>query len=109
MMHYNVGDTYYVPISHGEGRFVCNDQHLAHLIKNGQIACQYVDNENLPSMDINYNPNGSVYAIESITNDDGRILGRMGHLERCRDDLYKNVREYKANNLMFKGAISYFN
>ncbi|MDC7237205.1 MAG: phosphoribosylformylglycinamidine synthase [Sphaerochaetaceae bacterium] len=109
MMHYNVGDTYYVPISHGEGRFVCNDQHLTSLIKNGQIACQYVDNENMPSMDINYNPNGSVYAIESITNDDGRILGRMGHLERCKDDLYKNVREYKANNLMFKGAISYFN
>lgn len=108
LMHYNVGDTLLVPISHGEGKFICNDEHLNRLIKNGQIASQYVDFDNNPSMDIMHNPNGSTYAIEAITNEDGRILGRMGHLERCKSDLYKNIGEYKANNLMFKGAISYF-
>ncbi len=108
LMHYNVGDTLLVPISHGEGKFICNDGHLNKLIKNGQIASQYVDFDNNPSMDILHNPNGSIYAIEAITNEDGRILGRMGHLERCKVDLYKNIKEYKPNNLMFKGAISYF-
>ncbi|NCD06311.1 MAG: phosphoribosylformylglycinamidine synthase [Spirochaetia bacterium] len=108
LMHYNVGDTLLVPISHGEGKFICNDEHLNRLIKKGQIASQYVDFDNNPSMDIMHNPNGSTYAIEAITNEDGRILGRMGHLERCKVDLYKNIEEYKANNLMFKGAISYF-
>ncbi len=108
LMHYNVGDNLLIPISHGEGRFTCNKEHLDRLIQNGQIAAQYCDFDNKPSMDTFYNPNGSVFAIEAITNEDGRILGRMGHLERCREDLYKNIKEYKANNLMFKGAITYF-
>ena len=109
LMHYNVGDTLLVPISHGEGKFICNNEHLDKLIKNGQISSQYVDFDNKPSMDILHNPNGSIYAIESITNEDGSILGRMGHLERCKIDLYKNIEEYKPNNLMLKCAISYFN
>ena len=109
LMHYNVGDTLHVPISHGEGKFVCNQEHLNTMIKNGQIASQYVDHNDIPSMNIKYNPNGSVYAIEAITSADGRVLGRMGHLERCREDLYRNIKEYRANNLMFKGAISYYN
>lgn len=108
LMHYEIGDSFYVPISHGEGRFVCDDKNLDHLIKNGQIASQYVDENNMPSMSIEANPNGSINAIEAITNEDGRILGRMGHIERCRENLYKNIKEYKANNLMFKGAITYF-
>ncbi len=108
LMHYNVGDTFLVPISHGEGRFISNESHLNRLIKKGQIASQYVDFNNNPTMDIDFNPNGSTYAIESLISEDGRILGRMGHIERSREDLYKNIKEYKSNNLMFKGAISYF-
>jgi len=108
LMHYEVGQTYYVPISHGEGKFICNQIHLNNMIKNGQISSQYVDFENNPTMDVNFNPNGSDLAIESIINQDGRILGRMGHLERSKKGLYKNIKEYEADNLMFKGAISYY-
>ncbi|MGD1821249.1 MAG: phosphoribosylformylglycinamidine synthase [Pleomorphochaeta sp.] len=108
LMHYEVGQTLLVPISHGEGRFVCNDYHAKKLIEKGQIVSQYVDNDNKPTMDINYNPNGSCLAIESIVSEDGRILGRMGHLERSKIGLYKNVKDYKSDNLMFKGAISYY-
>ncbi len=108
LMHYEVGQTFYVPISHGEGKFVCDQIHLNNMINNGQIVSQYVDFDNNPSMNLNFNPNGSVFAIESIINQDGRILGRMGHLERSKKGLYQNIKEFEADNLMFKGAISYY-
>jgi len=87
----NVGDIYNVAISHGEGRFIANDEVLAKMIENGQIATQYVDADGNPTMDINYNPNGSVMAIEGITSPDGRVLGKMGHTERYNPGLYANV------------------
>ena len=61
------------------------------LIDNGQVATQYVDLNCLPTMDLRYNPNGSVLAIEGITSPDGRVLGKMGHSERSGEKLYKNV------------------
>ena len=61
------------------------------LIANGQIATQYVDQDGSPSMDMKYNPNGSVLAIEGITSPDGRVFGKMGHSERSGEYLYKNV------------------
>ncbi len=87
----NVGDVYNVAISHGEGRFIANDDVLAKIIANGQVATQYVDADGNPTMDINYNPNGSVMAIEGITSPDGRVLGKMGHTERYNAGLYANV------------------
>ena len=86
-----VGDIYTVPISHGEGRFVCSDEMLKDLAANGQIALQYVDEAGEPTMDIHFNPNGSVDAVECITSPDGRVLGKMGHIERVGYGLYKNV------------------
>ena len=77
----NVGEVYTVAISHGEGRFICNDEVLDRMIKNGQVATQYVDLESNATNDIHYNPNGSVMAIEGITSPDGRIIGKMGHSE----------------------------
>ncbi|MBQ4075993.1 MAG: phosphoribosylformylglycinamidine synthase [Clostridia bacterium] len=91
LMETNVGDVYTVPISHGEGRFLCNDEVLKNLIANGQIATQYVDLSGNPTDDILFNPNGSVAAIEGILSPDGRILGKMGHSERIGDGLYQNV------------------
>ncbi len=87
----NVGDVYNVAISHGEGRFIANNDVLAKMIANGQVATQYVDADGNPTMDIDYNPNGSVMAIEGITSPDGRVLGKMGHTERYNPGLYANV------------------
>ena len=87
----DINDEHLIAISHGEGRFVCNDDLLQKLIANGQIATQYVDLTCQPTMDLRYNPNGSVLAIEGITSPDGRVFGKMGHSERTGNQLYKNV------------------
>ena len=83
-----VGEQFTVAISHGEGRFVAPQEVLDTLMKNGQIATQYVDIEGDPTMDQRYNPNGSVLAIEGITSPDGRVFGKMGHSERSGEYLY---------------------
>lgn len=103
----SLGDIISVPISHGEGRFIAGDEIIKKLIANGQIATQYVDLEGNPTMDIRFNPNGSVLAIEGITSPDGRVFGKMGHAERYSPDLYKNVPgNYDIG--MFKAAVEYF-
>ncbi|MBR6527251.1 MAG: phosphoribosylformylglycinamidine synthase subunit PurQ, partial [Lachnospiraceae bacterium] len=103
----NVGDIVNVPISHGEGRFLCSQDLVAQLAKKGQIATQYVDLNGVPTMDVDFNPNGSVWAIEGITSPDGRVLGKMGHSERIADGLYKNVPgNYDLH--LFESAKDYF-
>ena len=102
-----VGEIYTVPISHGEGRFLCSDEVLQGLIANGQVATQYVDASGAPTYDIRFNPNGSSCAIEGITSLDGRVLGKMGHTERTAQGLYKNVPgEYDMK--LFLGAVKYY-
>lgn len=103
----NVGDVYTVPISHGEGRFLCSDELVAQLAENGQIATQYVDLNGVPTDDIRFNPNNSVYAVEGITSPDGRVFGKMGHSERIGNGLYKNVIG-KYDMKMFESAVKYF-
>ncbi len=107
LMQTNVGEVYTVPISHGEGRFIIKQDLLESLIKNGQIATQYVDDLNKPTYDVKFNPNNSYYAIEGITSPDGRVFGKMGHSERTGKGLYKNVYgEYDIK--MFDSAVKYF-
>jgi phosphoribosylformylglycinamidine synthase len=103
----SVGDIYSVPISHGEGRFIAPEALIRTLADNGQIATQYVDLAGNATMDIQFNPNGSMYAIEGITSPDGRVFGKMGHSERVAKDLYKNVLgDYDIK--MFRSAVKYF-
>ncbi|MDO5122758.1 MAG: phosphoribosylformylglycinamidine synthase subunit PurQ, partial [Erysipelotrichaceae bacterium] len=102
------GDIQTVAISHGEGRFVAEEDVLKQLIENGQIATQYVDLEGNPTSDIRFNPNDSVMAIEGITSPDGRIFGKMGHSERSGDGLYQNIPDLKLQEMIFKGAVDYF-
>ncbi len=103
----NVGDIINVAISHGEGRFIANDETIKNLIKNGQIATQYVDLDGNATSDIQFNPNNSVMAIEGILSPDGRVFGKMGHSERWNNGLYKNVGgNYDIK--MFTSAIKYF-
>ena len=103
----NVGDIVNVPISHGEGKFLADEKTLERLKKNGQIATQYVDENGDATYDIQYNPNGSSWAIEGITSPDGRVFGKMGHSERIGKDLYRNVYgEYDIK--MFASMVKYF-
>ena len=101
------GEVYSIPISHGEGRFLCSEEEFARLMGNGQIAGQYCDIEGSPSMRTCDNPSGSCYAVECLTSPDGRIIGRMGHVERNGSNLYRNV---PGNYSMkfFEAACYYF-
>ncbi|MGN0676724.1 MAG: phosphoribosylformylglycinamidine synthase, partial [Ruminococcus sp.] len=102
-----VGDIHTVPISHGEGRFVAPLSLIQRLAKNGQIATQYVDLDGKPSMDIRYNPNTSIDAIEGITSPDGRVFGKMGHSERKGSFIAKNVDGNKDQKI-FESGVAYF-
>ncbi|MCI6378499.1 MAG: phosphoribosylformylglycinamidine synthase [Clostridiales bacterium] len=101
------GDIHTIAISHGEGRFVASPAVVEELKRGGQIATQYVDLDGAPTMDLRYNPNGSVLAIEGVTSLDGRVLGKMGHSERAGADLYKNV-QGNCFQPIFEGGVAYF-
>jgi len=103
----NLNDIHAIPVSHGEGRFICTEQEYNLLSTNGQIATQYVDDLGNPTYDIAYNPNGSYYAIEGVTSKDGRILGKMGHSERFGKNVSINVPGNKDQKL-FESGIKYF-
>lgn len=103
----NAGDMFAVPISHGEGRFVANEDVMKKLIENGQVATQYVNLDGEVVADMPFNPNGSVCAVEGITSPDGRVLGKMGHCERKGDNLYKNV-PFEKDMLIFESGVKYF-
>ncbi len=103
----NAGDVFAIPISHGEGRFVVSDEMLDTLIKNGQVATQYVDLDGKPSDSIEFNTNGSVCAIEGITSPDGRVLGKMGHSERKGQNLYFNT-PFEKDQKLFESGVAYF-
>ena len=102
-----VGEMHTIAISHGEGRFVAPQEVLDTMLRNGQVATQYVDLTGVPTMDQSFNPNGSVLAIEGITSPDGRVFGKMGHSERSGEYLYKNVTGDKYQPI-FEGGVDYF-
>ncbi len=102
-----LGGVYTVGLSHGEGRFVCSEKQFAELVANGQIASQYVDLSGKPSMAVEYNPNGSSYAVEGITSPDGRVFGKMAHFERFSEGIYRNIEGHKYQPV-FKGAVKYY-
>ena len=103
----NAGDVFAVPISHGEGRFVANDEVMKKLIANGQVATQYVNLDGEVCDNMPFNPNGSVCAVEGITSPDGRVLGKMGHCERKGNELYKNV-PFEKDMKLFESGVNYF-
>lgn len=103
----NLGDIHSVAISHGEGRFVAPESLIKELIVNGQVATQYVDFDGNVSLNMPFNPNGSMYGIEGITSPDGRVLGKMGHSERIGTDLYRNI-PGDFDQKIFKAGVKYF-
>ena len=107
MLKCQVGDEHTIPISHGEGRFVAPEAVIADLIAKGQVGTQYVGADGRPTMDILANPNGSMEAIEGIFSPDGRVFGKMGHLERRGPFVGVNIPGNKHMPL-FEGGAEYF-
>ena len=107
LMGMNEGDIHAIPMSHGEGRIVITEEEYKKLYKNNQIATKYVDFEGNSSMDSQFNPNGSYYAIEGMLAHKGRIFGKMAHSERTGKNLYKNIYGNKDQNI-FKNGIKFF-
>ena len=103
----SLGEEFVIPISHGEGKFVASEKVMQELITNGQVATQYVDEKGNATYDIDYNPNGSVYAVEGITSKDGRILGKMAHSERSYRGNIINV-PGNMDQKLFESGIEYF-
>ncbi len=101
------GEVHAIPISHGEGRFVCNEQWMHTLSQNGQIVTQYVDSCGKAHAGIPYNPNGSTGAVEGICSPDGRVYGKMAHSERRGPNIAKNVPGSKDQKL-FEAGVLYF-
>lgn len=102
-----LGATYVIPISHGEGRFVAPQEWIDRLFKNGQVATQYVDLQGNPTMDEEYNMNGSYCAIEGITSPDGRVFGKMGHSERRSKGSALNIYG-NDDQQIFESGVQYF-
>ncbi len=103
----NTGDIHTIAVSHGEGRFIASPEQVAELAKNGQIATQYVNADGKATYDIEWNPNGSVSAIEGILSPDGRVMGKMGHSERIGTNIAFNVPGNKDQKL-FEAGVNYF-
>lgn len=101
------GDVFTIPISHGEGRFFADKEVVAKLRINGQIATQYVNEEGNPTMEMPFNPNGSINAIEGITSPDGRVLGKMGHSERIGGSVAMNV-PGEQDQKIFEAGVAYY-
>lgn len=102
-----LGKTYCNPASHGEGRFVAPKEWLDKLFANGQVATQYVNEAGIPTMDEEWNINGSYMAIEGITSPDGRVLGKMAHSERRGRGVAVNI--YGEQDMrLFESGVAYF-
>ncbi|MCL2569205.1 MAG: phosphoribosylformylglycinamidine synthase [Oscillospiraceae bacterium] len=102
-----VGDLYTLPVSHGEGRFVARPDLIQDLAAKGQMATQYCDLDGRPTMDIDYNPNGSMMAIEGLFSPDGRVFGKMGHSERRGPFVGKNIPGH-LHQPIFESGVAYF-
>lgn len=102
-----LGGVYAIPISHGEGRFVAPQEWLDRLFANGQVATQYCGFDGVPTMDEEFNMNGSYMAIEGITSPDGRVFGKMGHSERRSKGSAMNIYG-NDDQLIFESGVEYF-
>ncbi len=103
----DLGGVYTNPASHGEGRFVAPQDVIDRLFANGQVATQYVNEAGSPTMDEEWNVNGSYAAIEGITSPDGRVFGKMAHVERCGEGVAVNI--YGEQDMkVFESGVKYF-
>lgn len=102
-----VGNIYTVPISHGEGRFFATQEQLHELYVNGQVATQYVDPLGNATTNPQWNPNQSIGAVEGLLSPDGRVLGKMAHIERIGYGVHKNI-DGQLVMPIFASGVKYF-
>jgi phosphoribosylformylglycinamidine synthase len=101
------GTVHVIPVSHGEGRLVIRPEEGRELFRTGQVPFCYVDSQGRPTLAEPDNPNGSDFGIEGLTSPDGRILGKMGHSERCGEYVHINIPGNKQQRL-FEAGVRYF-
>jgi phosphoribosylformylglycinamidine synthase len=101
------GTIHVIPVSHGEGRIVVDTKEAESLFKAGQVPFCYADANGNPTLVEPDNPNGSAFAIEGLTSPNGRILGKMGHSERCGDYVHMNIPGNKTQRI-FEAGVAYF-
>jgi phosphoribosylformylglycinamidine synthase len=101
------GAIHVIPVSHGEGRIVIREEEAAALFCAGQVPFCYADAEGEPALFEPDNPNGSDFAIEALTSPDGRVLGKMGHSERCGEYVHINIPGNKQQRI-FEAGVRYF-
>ena len=82
---YRAGQVIRIPVAHGEGRYVADDETLERLEAEGRIAFRYCNAAG--GTDATSNPNASLHAIAGIVSDGGNVLGMMPHPERAVDAL----------------------
>ena len=104
LQEFEPGDQHSIAISHGEGKFMADENLLKALAENGQIATQYVDESGVPAGDGKTNPNGAQMNIEGILSADGMIFGKMGHSERYEDGLFQNIAGDRDQNIFASGV-----
>jgi len=104
---FSLNEKHTIAMSHGEGKFIIDEEGYKKLAENNLIAFQYVDGDNNPTYNPVYNPNGSSYAVEGIISENGLILGKMGHSERYQEGLFKNI-EGNMNQNIFRNGVNYF-
>lgn len=102
-----LGEEYIIAMSHGEGRFVADESCVRHLIANDQIATQYINDAGKPTLELPFNPNGSLHAIEGLTSPCGRVFGKMGHSERAGPFIGINIPGKKTQPI-FSAGVNYF-
>lgn len=102
-----LGDEHLIAMSHGEGRFVADESVIRHLLEHDQVATQYVNEAGKPSLELPFNPNGSVHAIEGLTSPCGRVFGKMGHSERAGTHIGINIPGPKSQPI-FSAGVNYF-
>jgi phosphoribosylformylglycinamidine synthase len=101
------GAVHIIPVSHGEGRVVVREEEAEALFRAGQVPFCYADADGEPAAFEPDNPNGSDFAIEALTSPDGRVLGKMGHSERCGDYVHINIPGNKQQRI-FEAGVRYF-
>jgi phosphoribosylformylglycinamidine synthase I len=86
---FTAGQTFRVPIAHGEGNYYADDATLDALEANGQVIFRYCDEEGRLTPEAN--PNGSARHIAGICNRERNVLGLMPHPERCAESILGNA------------------
>ncbi len=116
-------ESMHIPVAHGEGRFMMEDETLKTLQDNNQIAAIYTKDGQPANGEFPFNPNGSIADIAAMTDPSGRVLAMMPHPERGmfttqRDDYMEikdatqrsgsKVSETTDGMALFQNAATYF-